>query len=164
MQCTPENYAEVASAIEGHMKRRKTEKRASGKIAGTGLSRPHRAGPCGQFSLFPLAEEFDTGLLMPLFILCFALAMVWLINLFGWVVIGGLIVQAGLVVLNQMEVRESWLHKGESHRAWEVLGGDDISLLLVAGIGAGVLVWLSLQALRGRWLVALLEGYKDMGA
>lgn len=164
VQCTPENYTDVANAIEGHMKRRKTEKRASGKSPVPAYLGRSLLVLAASFPLFPLADEFDTGLFIPIFILCFALAMVWLINLFGWVVIGGLIVQAGLVALSQMEVRESWLHKGEFYRAWEVLGGDDISLLLVAGIGAGVLVWLSLQALRGRWLAALMEGYKDMGA
>ena len=116
------------------------------------------------FPLFPLAEEFDASLFLPIFTLCFALATVWLINLFGWAVIGGLLVQAGAVVLDMMEVHQSMFDPGRHYRGWEVLGGDDIGLLLLAGLGAAALVWISWSALKGRWLAALLQGYQDMGA
>ncbi len=78
-------------------------------------------------------------------------------------VICALLVQAAGVVLDQMQMRESFFDKGRYYRAWEVLGGDDISLLLVAGVGAAVLVWISWSAIKGRWLAALMQGYKDMG-
>lgn len=164
VQCTPENYASVAETLRSHMSRRKTEQRARGKSPLPAYLGRTALVLAASFPLFPLAEEFDTGLFLPIFILCFALATVWLINLFGWVVIGGLIVQAVGVLLDQMEMRESFFHKGEFYRAWEVLGSDDISLLLVAGLGAAALVWISWSALKGRWLAALLQGYQDMGA
>jgi hypothetical protein len=163
VQCTPENYANVAEAIAGHMQRRKTAQRARGKSPLPAYLGRTALVLLACFPLFPLAEEFHTGLFLPLLILCFALATVWLINIFGWVVIGGLLVQASGVLLDQMQMRESFFDKGRYYRAWEVLGSDDISLLLVAGVGAAVLAWLSWSAIKGRWLAALMQGYKDMG-
>ncbi len=163
VQCTPENYAAVAESIENHMRRRKTESSARGKSPLPAYLGRTVLVLAASFPLFPLAEEFNTGLFLPLFILCFALATVWLINIFGWVVICALLVQAAGVVLDQMQMRESFFDKGRYYRAWEVLGGDDISLLLVAGVGAAVLVWISWSAIKGRWLAALMQGYKDMG-
>lgn len=163
VQCTPENYAEVAAAVEAHMRRRGTAERLPGRsplpvyLARTALVL------AASFPLFPLADEFDTGLFLPIFTLCFALATVWLINLFGWVVIGGLVAQAAMVVVDQLEIRESFLRKGEYYRAYEVLSDADVGLLLVAAVGAGLLIRLSVQAIKGRWLAALLEGFKDMG-
>jgi hypothetical protein len=49
--------------------------------------------------LFPLAEEYEVSLFLPIFTLSFGLAMVWLIYLFGWVVLGGLSLQIALVIL-----------------------------------------------------------------
>lgn len=163
VQCTPDNYAAVAAAVEQHMARRKTAQRvASGSPLPRYLGRTVLV-VLGSLPLFGLADEYDTGLLLPILILCFGLATVWMINLFGWVVLGGLLVQAGLVAADMLRLRESQLFRGETYRGYEVLGVEDYQLLLVAGAGAGILVWLSIAAIRGRWLSALLEGYKDMG-
>lgn len=163
VQCTPDNYAQVADAIDAHMQRRRTASRLPGKSPVPAYLGRSVLVVLGSLPLFPLVEEFDTGLFMPILILCFGLATVWLVNLFGWVVLGGLLVEAGLVVFDQLELRESIFDPGRAYRAYEVLGGEDFQLLLLAGIGAGILAWLSLGALRGRWLAALMEGYRDMG-
>jgi hypothetical protein len=168
VQCTPENFAEVAEQVSRHMTRRQTTKRFASSRLAKGSPLPAYLGrsllvflSCAP--LFPLAEEYHTGLFLPIFTLCFALAMVWLINLFGWVVLGGLGLQIALVILAQFEERQSFLHPGEVYRAYEVLGGDDFSLFLVAGIGMAILLWLSHGALRGRWLAALIADKTDMG-
>lgn len=163
VQCTPENYATVAAAVTDQMRAHKTTDRGAGPSPIPAYLGRTVLVVAASVPLFALSDEFDTGAFLPILILCFALAMVWMVNLFGWVVLGGLALLAGLVVAKQFEVRESMFHKGELYRAYEVLGGDDIALLLVAGAGAIVLVWLSVRALRGRWLAALLDGYRDMG-
>jgi hypothetical protein len=163
VQCTPENYAEVAAVVESHMARKRTAERVETKSPLPAYLGRSVLVVLGCLPLFALAEEYDTGLFMPIFILCFGLATVWMINLFGWAVLGGLLVQAALVVADMARLRESYFFKGETYRGYEVLGSADYELLLIAGIGAGILVWLSLAALRGRWLAALLAGYKDMG-
>lgn len=163
VQCTPENYTAAAELVSLHMARRRT----AGRLA-KGSPLPAYLGrsllvflACAP--LFPLAEEHHTGLFLPIFILCFALAMVWLVNVFGWVVLGGLGLQTLLVILVQFEERQSYFRPGETYPAYEVLGGDDFSLFLVAGIGVAVLTWLSVAALRGRWLAALVADHTDMG-
>lgn len=163
VQCTPENYTAVAAAVADRMTHRKTAERLDPKSPLPRYLGRTLLVVLGSLTLFPLAEEYDTGLFMPIFILCFGLATVWMINLFGWVVLGGLVVQAGLVVADLFRVRESYFFKGESWYGYEVLGSEDYQLFLVAGIGAGLLVWVALGAIRGRWLSALLDGYKDMG-
>lgn len=163
VQCTPENYAEVADAIERNMTRRQTASRIAarsplpvylGRSVGVMLA-------C--LPLFALAEEYDTGLFLPIFIFCFGLATVWLINLFGWVVLGGLLVQWLLVAADLLRERESYFHKGETYHGYEVLIAADYGVLLLAGAGSAILAWLAVRAVRGRWLAALLDGYKDMG-
>lgn len=163
VQCNEANYAAVAEAVARNMSRRKTAERVAGRSPLPAYLGRTALVVLGCLPLFPLAEEFHAGLFMPIFILCFGLATVWMVNLFGWVVLGGLLVEAGLVLADLMRLRQSFLFKGETYRGYEVLGLEDYQLFLVAGIGAAILVWLSLGALRGRWLSALMAGYKDMG-
>jgi hypothetical protein len=163
VQCTPDNYGEVAAVVESHMKRRRTAGRVPGKSPVPAYLGRSLMAVLACLPLFPLANEYDTGLFLPIFILCFALAMIWLINLFGWVVLSGLGLQVLLVILAQFEERQSFFTPGEIYKAYEVLGGDDFSLFLVAGIGIAILVWLSLGALRGHWLAALIADQTDMG-
>ncbi len=164
VQCTPDNHAEVSARIGVLMQRRKTAQRARVRSPLPAYLGRTLLVLAASFPLFPLAEAFHTGLFLPLFILCFALATVWLVNLFGWVVIGGLAVQAAGVVFDQLQWRESIFDAGRRYQAWEVLGGDDIGLLLMASAGAAVLLWIAWSALKGRWLAALMQGYADMGA
>lgn len=163
VQCTSDNYASVAAAVENHMAYYTTGQRTVGRSPLPAYLGRTVLVLFGSLPLFPLAEEYHTGLFVPICILCFGIATVWLINLFGWVVIGGLLVQAGLVVTDMLRLRKSYFFKGQSYRGYELLGTDDFQLMLVAGVGAGILVWLSISALRGRWFSALLAGYQDMG-
>jgi hypothetical protein len=112
--------------------------------------------------LFAVADEFDAGLFLPLLALCFALATVWLVNIFGWVVLGSVVVLVVMVTASLIEVRESMLFRGERYTRWEVLDGSDWSLLALGGLGAGLLAWLCLGALRGRWRAALVADADDM--
>lgn len=162
IQCTPDNYAQVAAAVTAHMKRRGTARRVSGKSPLPAYLGRTALVILGSLPLFALADEYDTGLFLPILILCFGLAMVWLINLFGWVILGGLLLQAGLVVADLFRQRESMLFRGETYYGYEVLGSEDFQIMAVAGLGASILVWLAIGALRGRWLAALLAGYEDM--
>lgn len=163
VQCTAENYAAVCAAVDRHMQRRKTASRVP---AGSPI--PAYLGRTllvllACVPLFLLAEEYRTGLFLPILVLCFALATVWLINLFGWVVLGGLGLQAALVILAQFEQRKSMFQPGTYYRAYEVLSGEDFGIFLLAGIGAAILTWICMGALRGHWLAALVADHSDMG-
>lgn len=163
VQCTSENYAEVAAAVERNMTRRQTASRVAARSPLPTYLGRSLAVILACLPLFALAEEYDTGLFLPILILCFGLATVWLINLFGWVVQGGLLVQWLLVAADLLRERESYFHKGETYQGYEVLIAADYGLLLIAGAGSAILAWLAFRAIRGRWLAALLDGYQDMG-
>lgn len=163
VQCNADNYAEVSAAVERNLSLNKTAERV----------KKHSPVPIylwrsllvvfGTLPLFSLADEFNTGQFLPILILCFGLATVWMINLFGWVVMAVLVVQAFLVIADMLTEHVSQFSRNQTYYGFEVLEPDDFSLLLIAAVGAGVLVWLSITAVRGRWLAALLDGYKDMG-
>lgn len=160
VQCTPDNYGEVTSLIESQMRRHGT----SGRVGSSPL--PSYLGRtvlvvAAAMPLLRLAAEFETGLLLPLVTFCFALAMVWLLNLFGWVVIAGLLVQAVLTVGSVLTPYESGLRPGTFYRNYQVLDSADLALLCAAALGGAAMGWLAVRAIRGRWLAALLDGAAD---
>lgn len=162
VQCTAENYAAVAAAVAQHMTRRRTAGRARGKSPLLGYLGRTLLVLVACAPLFPLADEYHTGLFLPILTLCFALATVWLIPLFGYVVMGGLGVQAVLVVLDLLALRESSFFPGETYRGYEVISDSDAGLLLLSGIGAALLLWLSWRFVKGRVSSALTADYADM--
>lgn len=150
VQCTPENHPQVLAHI-----RHALAANPPGGEAG-------RASPLPRYlllslltvlacvPLFLLVEEFGLDLLVALLILCFALATLWLIPLFGWVVLAGLAWMGVELVLRLTEVRPSTLFPGRSYRGLDLLTDQDLGLLLLAALGTAYLVWLSQAALRGR--------------
>ena len=114
--------------------------------------------------LFPLADAFDVDLFLPTVQLAFAVAMIWLVSLFGWVVLACLLVLLGGIVLSLVEVHDSILFAGETYRGFDVLSGDDIALLVLGAGAAAVLGWLAVRALRGRLPSMLERDMEDEGA
>lgn len=162
IQCPAEDYARVAEAVQRQMAAHHTAERVGG---GPGLlsylgSTVLVSLAC--LPLFFLAEEFDTGLFAALFVYCFALAMVWMVPLFAYAVLGGLAVVAAMLGANLLEVRESTLFPGRSYRGLDVLGDNDLALLAAAAAGTLVLVWLSWRYLSGRTQSALVAGMGQM--
>jgi hypothetical protein len=161
--CTAENYdrvaARIAAGIEAH---------------GTAGRLPARS-PIPRFlaytalvviaciPAFLTVEAFDVPLLIPLITVCFALAMLWLVGLFGWVVLGCIAFEIGAVVVNALSLNESFLRPGETYARWTVYSGDDWALLALTAAGLAVLAWLSVRALRGRLRSTLDSDYADMG-
>jgi hypothetical protein len=92
--------------------------------------------------LFLLLQQFRVELFPPLLILCFALATIWFLPVFAWVVMATL-----------AYVSVSALHTALAQSRG--LRGDDWAILVLALFGAGYLLWLSIAALRGRIQPAL---------
>jgi threonine/homoserine/homoserine lactone efflux protein len=105
-------------------------------------------------------EEFGLDLFVTLLILCFALATLWLIPLFGWVVLAGLGWTCIELFLRLTEERHSYIFPGRTVRTLDVLTDNDVALFLLATAGAAYLTWLSVRALRGR-LMSMLA--RDQG-
>ncbi|MCU0756183.1 MAG: hypothetical protein MUE46_13810 [Xanthomonadales bacterium] len=157
VQCTPENYAAVEARIAREMQQHGTTTRVS----------RHSPLPwyLGQSLLLLLAcvpllmlvDSHDIHLLPPILVMCFALATLWLINLFGWVVLAGLMLITGNVLFELFTPRDSYVHRGQTFTAVELAGAEDWAALGLAALGAAWLVRLSIRALRGRFLALLIR-------
>lgn len=163
MQCTPENFAAVAAQVRQAL----AASEVANQAADPSATETRRASPLPRYllhsvlvllastSLFMLVEEFNLDLFVPLLVMCFALATLWLIPLFGWVVLAG-VGWIGLeLFLRLTEVRASTVFRGRSYRTLDILSDNDWALLLLAGLGVAYLVWLSVAALKGRLLSML---------
>jgi hypothetical protein len=162
VQCTPENYAAVSERIDREMAAHGT----AGRVA-TGSPLPFYLGhtaliTLASVGLFLVAEAYDLDVFVPILVLCFALATLWLVNLFGYVVIVGVGYMVLAVAFRLLEVQQSVLFPGHSYRGYEVLGGDESTALVLGALASAYLVWLSVRAVRGRFLALLLRDYGDM--
>lgn len=163
LYCTRENYGTVAERVKAEMARHRTAERASGRSPLLGYLSRTLLVVLACLPIFALGTRYDIGLLLPILLVCFALATVWLVPLFGWVVLGGLGVTLGSLTLELVAVRRSSIFPGRSFRRLDLLAGDDFALLALAAAGVAYLVMLSVKALRGRLPVALATDHADMG-
>jgi hypothetical protein len=161
--CTPETYAQAAEIIRAGMEKSGAETRVPKRSPLPRYLGWSALAIAATLPLFLLVDAYDVPLLIPLIVLCFALATVWFVGVFGWVVLGGLVVEAGWVVASALEVRESFIRPGETYAHWTVFSGDDWALLALAGAGAAVLVWISVRAIVGRLRPMLMQDFTDMG-
>jgi hypothetical protein len=142
--CLPDNYDRVAGHIGGKVApspavdkpRAKSLLKALLQTALVTLA----VTPLFTLSTYP----FELDLLLPLILFVFALATVWLIPLFGWVVIGC----AALLA-----VQVTWI--GISEFAY-LYGSEQVAFFLTY-VGLAYLAWLSRRALRGKMLSPLME-------
>jgi hypothetical protein len=148
--CTPENYDQIAAAVHSRI------------VPKSGGETPSAVGPrrhpvlrgLGRTVLVTLAAAplfilpgflYSLDLFLPLLTYLFALATVWLIPLFGWVVIvGAAILAVQLAVIGVEEFPYLW--------------SEEQVVFLLAYVGLAVLVWFSWRSLRGKVVPPLLEG------
>jgi len=160
--CLPENYAAVAALV--------AERMAAGGSAG----RVPAKSPIGGYllrtlvavlcclPLLAMAAEFDLSPFTPYLLLCFAIAMVWFVRPLAWVVLGALAWIGVELFLSLSEERQS-MFTGGTYLRINVLSGDDWAGLAICGLAAGVLAWLAIGILRGRYAVALAQDWEDAG-
>ncbi|MBK8066553.1 MAG: hypothetical protein IPK27_02650 [Rhodanobacteraceae bacterium] len=160
---TPENYAAVAQRIADEIQRHGTAGRLPLRSP-----LPRYLGWSALLvlacvPLFAAVDAFDLSLLLPLLQLCFGLATIWLIGLFGWVLIGVDLMIVGALLLGAFSVRESWIHRGETYAAWTVYGGDDWSMLAVLVLALAALAWIGWRGARGKLPALLVADFGDSG-
>lgn len=160
--CTPENYLTVVETIaQQHAGRKEDARTPQGSpLPGYFLRTLGLVLLCLPF--FWQSSVFRTTLFLPIFILCFVLASFWLIEIFGYVVLGGMLLQWGGVFARLMEVRHSWLFRGKTYRAWEMLSGNEMALLGLAAMSSLALAAFSWRAVRGRCPAVLSRDHADM--
>ncbi|MBI5331858.1 MAG: hypothetical protein HZB71_14755 [Betaproteobacteria bacterium] len=162
VQCTPENYAEVAARVEAELKRHRTAARIPAKSPLPGYLLRTVVTVIACVPMFALADEYRLDIFMPIFILCFALATVWLLPVLAWAVLGGMALFAIEFIVAMLEERTSLFDPGETYLRYTVLSGDDWAMLAVVGAGMAWLGWLCVSALRGRVGSALAADQGDM--
>jgi hypothetical protein len=160
--CTPENYDLVAERVRSSMAASATETRVARRSPVPRYVGYSALVVVASLPLFALSDAFDVSLLAPLLVMCFGLAMVWLIGLFGYVVMGTLIYIAAVVAMDALGTQSSFFEPGVTFARWTVYSGDDWALLTIAGIGAAALIWLSVRMVRGRMPSMLAADEGDM--
>ncbi|MDP2832387.1 MAG: hypothetical protein Q8Q28_03640 [Pseudomonadota bacterium] len=162
VQCTAENFAEVMERVSQSMQQHKTSKRVATNSPLPFYLRHTALIMLASVPLFMLTEEYGLHLLAPILVLCFALAMLWLINVFAYVIYAGLLYLVVGTLMDLARVRQSSFFPGESYSGFEVMSGDENSILILALIAAGYLIWLSWRALHGGFLALLVKDQSDM--
>ena len=161
--CLPENYDAVRGLVSHCTKLNQTAERSQDK------------SPLGSYLLrtvmvvlacvpvFVLGGVYDYDLFLPLLLMCFSIAMVWLVRHLAWVV---LLTSAMIVIrilTNALSPRQSSFFSGQSYRRFEVLSGDNWALTVLAMVGILYLLWLATQVLRERIRPALEADMTDAG-
>jgi hypothetical protein len=111
--------------------------------------------------LFGMPYPFETPLFVVIFTLCFAIATVWLLPVMAWAVLGGVCWTVGIILMRGIEPKTNQL-TGGAYTSFELIDSSDLTGLTVAAIGLGVLVWISIAALRGRISSLLMRDTEEM--
>jgi len=147
--CLPQNYQQVGVFLKQHIS-------SSGGSATRTLSPKTLAGPLARafartvyFTLattpvFIMLKPLEMDLFLPLLIFCFGLATIWLIPLFGWVVLGGL----SLLI---------WQFAAAGIEEFRYLYRWEQSVFLLALLGFAWIIWDSWGSVRGRRLPPLMS-------
>ena len=161
--CTPENYAAVESLVRERMEERRTVERVEAKSPLPRYLLHTVLVLAASFAVLVAHDAFDLDVLVPMIMLAFALATLWLIPLFGYVVLltNALILFAFVMVL--LEERTSMFRRGETYLHYEVFSDADWGHLVLALAGLAYLSWLSIRAVRGKLVSLLVRDQGDMG-
>jgi len=162
--CTPENYAAVEALVRSRMAKQRKAERVDAKsplpqyLLHTGLI------VAASFFVLAANYEFDLGMLVPMIMLAFAMATLWLVPLFGYVVLlSNALILIGFAGELLRGVGASLNPRGETYLHYEVLSGADWGHLVAALLGLGYLSWLSIRAVRGKLLSLLVSDNRDAG-
>lgn len=160
--CTPENYAAVEALVRERMAHRRTAERVAAKSPLPQYLLHTVLILVASFFVLVAHDELDLDILVPMIMLAFALATLWLIPLFGYVVLltNALILLAFAGEL--FEESNSLFRRGETYRQYEVLSDADWAYLIAALLALGYLSWLSIRAVRGKLLSLLVRDQSDM--
>jgi hypothetical protein len=147
--CLPENFDKIVETIKAHTPRRPENGKPQKNPLFRLLSRTAlTVTAC--IPLFRLDFPFKVDLFIPVLILCFSLATIWLIPLFGYVVIGALLYMTIIVVSQGLKVHPSQFNIYNDYRGFEFIHGDDWFFMAVLGSAILYLIWSSWRAIKGR--------------
>jgi hypothetical protein len=160
---TGENHAAVAARIAAEIERHGTAMRVPLRSPLPRYLALSALVVLACLPLFALVEAFEVSLMLPLLQFCFGLATVWLIGLFGYVLMAVDALIVATLLLQAFTLQDSVLVRGEQFTQWTLWSGDDWGLLLLAAIGMGALAAIGWRAAHGRPPAMLMADFNDSG-
>lgn len=159
--CTPQTYEEAAQRIaDGLAGVRRSRRRGRSPLWGTlGLT---LLVILSVLPLFDMPYPFEPHMFSIIFVVCFALATVWLVPLMGWPVLGGIAWIAATLTLQGLE-SHAGLFSGDSYTGFGSMDVGEWIGFAIACTGLTVLAGIAVAALRGRMVSLLMRDMLKMG-
>jgi len=158
LYCTPETYDAAREVVQTMVEQkggRKSYADQSSPLPGALLSTLLVIGAC--MPLYALVETTKLHLMVPLLIMVFSLAMVWMIPLFAWVV---------LPLAAYIPAYAVWTLSGSvtlklvstyTYRRYELLDTGEWIIISLAAAGLLYLCRISMKSLKGRYVPVLMR-------
>jgi hypothetical protein len=147
--CLPENYDDVVEIIKGNILRR-PENQQLNKNPLTSLLLRTSLTILSCVPLFRLDYPFKVDLFIPIFILCFSMATIWLIPLFGYGVIGAVLYLVIVIIFQGLQVHSSQLGSPGNYRGFELINGIEWVFMALVFLAAIYLIWSSWRSIKGK--------------
>ncbi len=154
--CPPNLYSQVESIIRSHITENKPVKEMEKGPSLRSLILWTLIVILACLPLFVLPFPFEMDLLVPLILLTFSIASIWLVSPLAYIVLLSVVAAVIQIILLGLE-----RHVGNigtikfNYSGFESLRGDDWVPLIIAVIGLLFLLWFALQYIRGRKQSAL---------
>jgi len=160
--CTADNYDAVEELVRRYMAENETALRVAKRSPLPSYLLHSALILVASFPIFAAYEEHGLDVLVPIIAVAFAFATLWLVPLFGYVVLLANAWIALSLAVALLGERTSMFATRETYRVYEVLSGADWAALALALLGLGYLTWLSIRALRGQLMSLLIRDAADM--
>ncbi len=158
LYCNAENYDTVRAMVAHKIAQQGTAKRIGDRPS------PLPAAFVATFlvvaaclPLFALSDLTKLDLLVSILIMAFSLATVWLIPLFGWVVLPLIAYVLFHLVVTLVGLREVTLVSTYSYRKYEALDSSEWAIVLCGLAGLAYLGWICWRAVRGHLIPVLMQ-------
>lgn len=147
--CLPENYSAVVETIkEKNLRRPENQQLNKNPLSSLFLRTALTILSC--VPLFRLDYPFKVDLFIPIFILCFSMATIWLIPLFGYIVIGAVLYLTIVIISQGLQVHSSQFSFLGNYRGFEIINGDEWVFMALIFLGIIYLIWSSWRAIKGK--------------
>jgi hypothetical protein len=163
LYCTPHCYDEACDIIKEKVERKGGAKVHDGvrsPLPGALLSTLMVVLSC--LPLYALVEIAKLHLMVPLLIMVFSLAMIWMIPLFAWVVLPVAAYIPVYLFWAMSRTREFRLVSTYSYRQFELLDAGEWVIIGLAAAGLFYLSRVSILSLKGRYVPVLMRDQLGM--
>lgn len=163
LYCTPLVYQSVREIVEENLAKKQeqaTHAKGGSPLPGALVSTLMVVLSC--LPLYALVDILNLHLMVPLLIMVFALAMVWMIPLFAWVVLPLAGYVPVYVFWAMSQVREMTLVSTYSYRQFELLDAGEWIMVGLAAAGLVYLSRISVQSLKGRYVPVLMRDQQGL--